>query len=58
MTLQDKIADAKSWYQQETKGNVNYLQSTRKDSILIQNELLFLHPAKVALIHNRNRVRR
>ncbi len=41
MTLQEKIADAKSWYQQETKGTVNYLQSTRKDSILINNEPLW-----------------
>ncbi len=41
MTLEEKIADAKFWYQQETKGTVNYLQSTKKDSILINNEPLW-----------------
>lgn len=41
MTLQERIAEAKSWYHQEIKGTVNYLQSTRKDSILIENEPLW-----------------
>ncbi len=41
MTLQEQIADAKSWYKGETKGTLNYLQSTKKDSILINNEPLW-----------------